>query len=485
MSSSTPLTPTYYGHISSTLDSLILFESCLNGTMNHVPRRPHDRERSDLIQSGNVFIYEEHSSGIKRWTDGINWSPSRILGNFLIYRELERPFAPGEKKRANKRNKKTNGVAKSQQESRSGSTSSVMGPNGPSAAASQMDAGSSGLDKDYERSLVGSLVDSYPFKKNGLVKKTISVQYQGVPHHLVSYYSIADVTSGRLKTPMSMPNLSAIIPRTDLISGQNFRAPIDEVEYSADDHSAGFIAAAHPFAHGIPPQLNALRGLHLPGAMQLPPPSPYSVPPPPVPSFGPPISSHMHAVGYAPQQMGQHYQFDSRTRFASTAGIPDVSGPFMSTPRRHSTAYEAASGADFHLAAAAALSSTMNPPAHHHHHHHHHPGVMGSGENNSDFLSYEGPMRAMGLSEQQDNGFLTPGPNHIDQATLSRNQSLADLGNPGGWAVEDPYMGNDAPQSHDNNEHNHEDEEGNDLNGDGHTLNHLQPWMGEMNSRMK
>jgi hypothetical protein len=98
MGSSSPLSPTFYGHIASTQDALILFEACLSGAVNHVARRPHDRERTSLIKSGNVFIYEEHSSGIKRWTDGVPWSPSRILGNFLVYRELERPFPPGEKK---------------------------------------------------------------------------------------------------------------------------------------------------------------------------------------------------------------------------------------------------------------------------------------------------------------------------------------------------------------------------------------------------
>jgi hypothetical protein len=42
---------------------------CLSGALNHVAQRPHDRERASLIKSGNVFIYEEHSSSIKRWTD--------------------------------------------------------------------------------------------------------------------------------------------------------------------------------------------------------------------------------------------------------------------------------------------------------------------------------------------------------------------------------------------------------------------------------
>src|SRR6195952_5636341 len=97
------LQPTFTGHVATTQDALILFEGCLQGHLSHVPRRPHDRERSTLIRSGSVFIYEENASGIKRWTDGVTWSPSRILGNFLVYRELDKPFPPGEKKRAMKK----------------------------------------------------------------------------------------------------------------------------------------------------------------------------------------------------------------------------------------------------------------------------------------------------------------------------------------------------------------------------------------------
>ena len=37
-----------------------------------------------MVQSGAVFVFDEHESGIKRWTDGLVWSPSRILGNFLV-----------------------------------------------------------------------------------------------------------------------------------------------------------------------------------------------------------------------------------------------------------------------------------------------------------------------------------------------------------------------------------------------------------------
>ncbi|CAG8981614.1 hypothetical protein HYALB_00009493 [Hymenoscyphus albidus] len=228
MTSASPLSPTFHGHIASTQDALLLFEACLSGALNHVARRPHDRERSSLIRSGNVFIYEEHSSGIKRWTDGVPWSPSRILGNFLVYRELERPFPPGEKKRAMKRSKRSPGISKTQE------------PFGPAVnsnyavattTSSYLDStSSSSLSKETERSLIGSLVDSYGFKEEGLVKKTVSVTVGGVSHHLVSYYTVADVMNNKLNTPSKDHRFSHIIPRSDLITKQNFRTPIDEVD---------------------------------------------------------------------------------------------------------------------------------------------------------------------------------------------------------------------------------------------------------------
>lgn len=97
------MTPTWQGFIHTTFDALIILEACLQGKLSHIPRRPHDRERPQIIVGGNVFIYEENASGIKRWTDGVTWSPSRIMGNFLVYRELSEPFPAGEKKKAKKR----------------------------------------------------------------------------------------------------------------------------------------------------------------------------------------------------------------------------------------------------------------------------------------------------------------------------------------------------------------------------------------------
>ncbi|KAK2594452.1 Global transcription regulator sge1 [Conoideocrella luteorostrata] len=232
------------------MDALIMFEACLRGQITHAARRPHDRERQDAIKSGNVFIYEEHASGIKRWTDGVSWSPSRILGNFLIYRELEKPFPPGEKKRALKKKKTSpGGIGKPDINSRlsiSGHTSTAT---------------DSSVDKDTERALIGSLVDSYPFKTDGLIKKTISIQYNGIPHHLVSYYSVQDVVSGIMTTPLKHPELSTLVPRPELLMAQNFRAPVDQLQFSQDERggpSPLFATLVNAHGHDFSDNSNSL-----------------------------------------------------------------------------------------------------------------------------------------------------------------------------------------------------------------------------------
>jgi len=161
-----PLVPTFHGFVHNSMDGLVLFEACLSGKLHHVPRRPHDRERSSLIKSGSIFIYEENASGIKRWTDGVAWSPSRILGNFLIYRELEKPFPPGEKKRAMKR-KRTSlpGEPYPRRDSDDAEAQELPTPITPPTTnvggEVKPEVPSTDQDKELERSLIGSLVDSY------------------------------------------------------------------------------------------------------------------------------------------------------------------------------------------------------------------------------------------------------------------------------------------------------------------------------------
>ena len=234
--------PTFHGFVQNSMDGLILFEACLSGKLHHVPRRPHDRERNQLIKSGSIFIYEENASGIKRWTDGVAWSPSRILGNFLIYRELEKPFPPGEKKRAMKRKRMSmpgepyprrdsdeTGNAEQQQ--------TPITPPTPNGAEVKPDVASSDQDKEMERSLIGSLVDSYGFRPDGLVKKTMSISINGISHHMVSYYKVDDVKNNLLPRPLSDPRLANVAVRPELYLKQNFRAPVEESEqYAIDAH---------------------------------------------------------------------------------------------------------------------------------------------------------------------------------------------------------------------------------------------------------
>lgn len=45
------------------------------------------KEREQL-RSGSIFIFIEKKTSIVRWTDGMTWSPSKILGSFLLYKEV-------------------------------------------------------------------------------------------------------------------------------------------------------------------------------------------------------------------------------------------------------------------------------------------------------------------------------------------------------------------------------------------------------------
>ncbi|KAL8796067.1 MAG: hypothetical protein Q9195_001643 [Heterodermia aff. obscurata] len=216
--------PTWRGHIETTKDALIIFEAALQGLLAHCIRRPHDRERNSLIVSGNVFVYEEGTSGIKRWTDGIPWSPSRILTNFLIYRQLNSPFPPGEKKRATKRSQRPMKTADPY-------ASAIANGNGhedPYNLTNISPTTTPGLkpeesvDRDNDRILVGSLVDSYEFKDGGLLKKTMTVTVNGVQHHLVSYYSLTDAKYN-LRTPREDNQLKDMPLREELLHQPKFK----------------------------------------------------------------------------------------------------------------------------------------------------------------------------------------------------------------------------------------------------------------------
>ncbi|ROW17705.1 hypothetical protein VPNG_00643 [Cytospora leucostoma] len=184
-----PLTPTIHNTIPETTpDALILFEACLRGEVSHSSRRPHESERERLIQSGNVFVFEESATGVKRWTDGRRWSPSRALDGYLVYRELNDPVDGAKAKKALKPKEKDG-----------------TKPKDPAAHF---------LSDEQRRRYVGSLFGTYDFKSGGLVKKAATMEYNGKSHHLVCYYTLEDAASGSLMVPSHPQSwLNVVRPR--------------------------------------------------------------------------------------------------------------------------------------------------------------------------------------------------------------------------------------------------------------------------------
>lgn len=128
-----------------------------------------------MITSGSVFVFDEDESGIKRWTDGFFWSPSRILGNFLLYRETEKRGAGHRSARAEHQvQAHQSGTQHSDSGEGTGGTQyNVDGAKMEGQTLSRPKGESSrlGIDRQRERVLVGSLTNSYKFKPGGMMKK--------------------------------------------------------------------------------------------------------------------------------------------------------------------------------------------------------------------------------------------------------------------------------------------------------------------------
>lgn len=63
---------------------IVPYKAARRGILPRVTRRLNELERRSMIRSGAVFVFSVEESGIKRWTEGLAWSQSRISGNFLV-----------------------------------------------------------------------------------------------------------------------------------------------------------------------------------------------------------------------------------------------------------------------------------------------------------------------------------------------------------------------------------------------------------------
>ncbi|KAI0076180.1 hypothetical protein K474DRAFT_1708362 [Panus rudis PR-1116 ss-1] len=175
-----PTTPTtvlpFHGYVETTGDALRLVQAARCGLIPRITRRLNELERRAMIRSGAVFVFSVEESGIRRWTEGLQWSPSRIAGNFLVYREVTE---------------------------RGGSRGTAR----PGA--------SEGARMDGQGVI----------KPNGLTKKTITVKIDGSDHHLICYYTAEDVELGRLQRPTNRPDIMALEIPPELVQSTNFRYP--------------------------------------------------------------------------------------------------------------------------------------------------------------------------------------------------------------------------------------------------------------------
>ncbi|CAI4039551.1 hypothetical protein SMKI_08G2190 [Saccharomyces mikatae IFO 1815] len=170
------ISPTCFGYIDDEEDLALIFQGVLNGDLKCIERRPYEAEKAGLVSSGNIFVFNEEKSGIKRWTDGFSWSPSRISGKFLVYREYNRLVS-------------------------------------------------------FQDPSLHNILDYNIFKRahreyfyTGLLKKTFSLKFNIDPtetnkletFHLIAYYAEKDIDQGSLKRPSENPFFQKFCPSQEL-----------------------------------------------------------------------------------------------------------------------------------------------------------------------------------------------------------------------------------------------------------------------------
>lgn len=206
------LVPSYNGFIGSTKDAVLVIQGVLSKEFPLVERRPLDRERKYLIKLGLVFVFIEERLGIKRWTDGIAWSASRILGRFLVYRELDHATL-NEKEDKRKRRKHSDCILLTSRESLLDYTAQASHSSTSHHAYST--PGSTPYMNSYSTGLVVASQSRNVYKDRVLIKKTLSVttttrdvhfdsKDEKQTIHLILYYLAHDVLLGKLIRPSQL-----------------------------------------------------------------------------------------------------------------------------------------------------------------------------------------------------------------------------------------------------------------------------------------
>ncbi|KAI9454738.1 Gti1/Pac2 family-domain-containing protein [Lactarius psammicola] len=194
-SQATPDVQHFIGYVETTTDALRLIMAARQGIIPRITRRLNDSERRSMIRSGAVFVFCVEESGIRRWTEGLSWSPSRIVGNFLVWGPTLRCFP---------------------------------------------------LEHRHFVSLHRALPPTRTIMEDrilvvletlaGHCGRTITVKVSGTDHHLVSYYREDDIARGLLQRPTSRPDIMRLTIPPEMVRATNFRHP-PHVEIGPDGNA--------------------------------------------------------------------------------------------------------------------------------------------------------------------------------------------------------------------------------------------------------
>lgn len=143
------------GYISNYEEAVLIMHASRLGCFEPTKGRLNNDER-EKIESGDMFCFIENVNGMKRWTDGRIWSPSKICDEFLVYQEVPRHLS----KNSIKKRKENDG------------------PEGH------------GLVRKED------IVD-----RTTMHKKTICIRYESNSYHIIAYYRPIFVNNSLMDIP--------------------------------------------------------------------------------------------------------------------------------------------------------------------------------------------------------------------------------------------------------------------------------------------
>lgn len=163
------------GYLHSYSEASLVMHAVRLGIIPTVKGRLTSIER-EKISSGCIFAFIESESGIKRWTDGKIWSPSKILGHFLLYKEVPKYLSKSSIKKRNS-------------------------------------------SENYFEKIPARKVDS-PANEFCLFKKTISIKHEEKTYHIISYFQPIFDKRGIMEFPFFRSLNNALIGHANLMSDE-------------------------------------------------------------------------------------------------------------------------------------------------------------------------------------------------------------------------------------------------------------------------